>query len=65
MEEKQFLLVDKSGRGFTNTLDKSHIEKTWDLGEQDWSSEQTLGDFLESAEMGDVWETNSEKLTCL
>ena len=62
---KEFLVKDLSGRGFTSTLEKEDIEDTWDLSEEDDNTEQTLAEFLDEAEMGDNWETNSVKITCL
>jgi hypothetical protein len=62
---KEFLVKDLSGRGITSTLEKEDIEDTWDLSEEDDNTEQTLAEFLDEAEMGDTWGTNSVKINCL
>lgn len=64
-QEKEFLIKDLSGRGANARLGKSDIERTWDLSEEDDNTEQTLAEFLEEAEMGDTWGTNSVKITCI
>jgi hypothetical protein len=63
--QNEFLVVDKSGRGFKSKLSKNDIESSWDISEEDYDTEQTLAAFLDDAEMGDTWETNSVKITCL
>jgi len=63
--EKEFLVKDLSGRGASARLDKSDIERTWDLSEEDDTTEQTLAEFLDEAETGDTWGTNSVKITCI
>ncbi len=64
-QEKEFMVKDLSGRGAKARLSKSDIERTWDLSEEDDNTEQTLAEFLEEAEMGDTWGTNSVKITCI
>jgi len=65
-EEKYFSVTDKTGRSMKPyKLDKTHIEKTWDLSEEDWDTEQTLGDFLEDSYIGDTWNTRTEKFECI
>ena len=64
-QEKEFMVKDLSGRGAKARLSKSDIERTWDLSEEDDDTEQTLAEFLEEAEMGDTWGTNSVKITCI
>jgi hypothetical protein len=62
---KNFIVTDLSGRGVVSTLNQSHIEKYWDLDEEDDNTEQTLGEFLNEAYTGDTWNTNNTKITCL
>lgn len=64
-QEKEFMVKDLSGRGAKARLSKSDIERTWDLSEEDDDTEQPLAEFLDEAEMGDTWETNSVKITCI
>jgi len=64
-QEKEFMVKDLSGRGVNSRLGKSDIERTWDLSEEDDNTEQTLAEFLDEAEMGDTWGTNSVKITCI
>jgi len=63
--EKEFFIKDLSGRGAKARLSKSDIERTWDLSEEDDDTEQTLAEFLDDAEEGDTWGTNSVKITCI
>lgn len=65
-EEKYFSVTDKTGRSMKPyKLDMTHIKKTWDLSEEDWDTEQTLGDFLEDCYIGDTWNTRTEKFECI
>lgn len=65
-EEKYFAVTDKTGRSMKPyKLDKTHIENTWDLSEEDWDTEQTLGDFLDDCYIGDTWNTRTEKVKCI
>ncbi len=64
-EEKYYLWNDKTGRGEKPMkLSKSHIEKTWDLEKTDWF-DVPLSEYLEESYIGDVWETQTEKLECI
>jgi hypothetical protein len=66
LEEKYYTWRDKTGRGEKPIrLTKSHIEKTWDLNETDRDGEITLGEYLNESYIGDVWETESERLECI
>ena len=61
--QKFFSVKDKSGRSMKPYLmTKSHIEKTWDLEEEDWDSGITLREYLDDSEFGDVWETQDVKM---
>lgn len=65
-EKKYFSIIDKTGRSSKPyKLDKAHIENSWDLSEEDWTSDQTLEDFLEDCYIGDVWETRTEQIECI
>jgi len=64
-EEKYFKVLDKSGRSSKPyLLDKTHIQNTWDLSEEDWDTEKTLGEFLDNCYIDDVWNTQDVKITC-
>ena len=59
--EKKFLVKDHSGRGIASNLPLSHIREHWDMDskndeEDEW--EDTLGDWLESADVGDTYFRN-------
>lgn len=60
--ERKFFWKDKSGRGFSNTLDGAHFLDHFDTTEDDWNGKNLL-EFIESAEEGDVWETRSQTIT--
>lgn len=63
---KKFTLTDKSGRTMkVYKLDENHIEKTWDLSEQDWDNEITLGEFIKNCSIGDCWNNDSVKIQCV
>lgn len=63
--DKMFLVYDLSGRSAKPyKLDKGHIEKTWDLDEED-DDEVILMDYLNDCEDGDVWRTGTVKMVCL
>lgn len=65
LKKKEFLVTDKSGRSIKPyKLDKEHIEKNWDLSDEDWDGKETLGEFLDDCYIGDVWETQTEKIEC-
>lgn len=60
--EKKFLSKDLSGRGEKSyTLTESHIRNTWDLDETD-DDDQSLEDFLDNSEDGDIWRNGTEYL---
>ena len=64
--EKYFLVTDKSGRSMKPyKLNKTDIEQSWDLTEEDWDTEQTLSDFLENSSFGDFWNTQSVEFECI
>lgn len=64
--KKEFLVTNKSGRSAKPyLLTKSHIEKYFDLEEQDYDSELTLQEFLNDSYVGDVWNTNNLKIECI
>jgi hypothetical protein len=64
-QKKLFEVIDKSGRSAKPYIfSRAHIEKHWDLDEEDWDSEVTLGDFLEDSRKGDEWNTQTEKIRC-
>jgi len=63
---KQFLVTDKSGRSAKPyKLDANDIELGWDLLEEDWDSEQTLGEYLGDCEVGDKWCIDSIEILCI
>jgi len=65
-QKKLFEVIDKSGRSAKPYIfSRAHIEKHWDLDEEDWDGEVTLGDFLEDCETGDEWNTRTEKIKCI
>lgn len=65
LEEKYYVWRDKTGRGEKPIkLTKSHIEKTWDLNETNRDGDITLGEYLNESYIGDIWETESERLEC-
>ena len=58
--KKLFLVTDKSGRSAKPyKLDYSHIIKHFDLDECDSDSEESLNDYLDECEMGDIWQHHS------
>lgn len=62
MADRRFLVKDNSGRGVAVTLPLSDIQERWDMGfkndpDDEW--EDSLGDWLESSEVGDTF-TNLE-----
>ena len=64
-EEKYYIWTDKTGRGEKPIkLTKSHIEKTWDLDEQDYF-DVPLYEYLENSYIDDVWETTEQRLVCI
>ena len=65
-KKKIFQVTDRSGRSAKPyRLDGEHIKNTWDLEEQDDSTEQTLKDFLEECYCGEFWNTNDIRIECI
>jgi len=60
--EKTFQWKDKTGRGFKNKLTLQQINDNGD--EFSWDGE-SLHEWAELAEEGDVWEDAENKYTCL
>lgn len=57
-EQKEFLVKDLSGRGIVAKLRLSDFKERWDLSysnNPDEENEPTLGDWLDSAELGDEY----------
>jgi hypothetical protein len=50
--EKEFLIEDLSGRGYIATLTEEHIRKYYDLEQTCESTDYTLSDYLEIADIG-------------
>jgi hypothetical protein len=66
MKNNVFLWTDKSGRGEFAKMDTRHIVSCMDAGtiENEQSRDgDYLRDYIESADMGDSWETHSQKYT--
>lgn len=66
MTEKHFLLKDHSGRGLSVTLSASDIHEQWELDFKNdpadaW--EDSLGDWLESANVGDTFSHDEANVT--
>lgn len=61
--EKNFLVQDLSGRGYANTLSETDLRDRWDLEQLDDDEDITLGDFIETAELGDEWQEFTVKIT--
>ena len=56
--EKEYFIVDHSGRGYKATLTESRMREVWDLGQvDDQDIDISLHDFLEIAEIGDIFYT--------
>jgi hypothetical protein len=61
--DKRFLVKDHSGRGFAVTLPLSDIRERWDMSysnSPDDEFEDNLGDWLDSAEIGDSFFNNDD-----
>jgi hypothetical protein len=64
--EKYFLWTDKTGRGQKSLrIPESRIKNNWNLEDEDWTTDQKLGDFIQECYIDDVWETRTEKLKCI
>lgn len=63
--EKNFFWQDKSGRGFNNNLNEENLIAALRIGEQEDTSydDQPISEWAEEAEVGDVWENNTNKVT--
>ena len=66
MSEKHFLVKDESGRGIAVTLPLSEIRAKWNLDfkncpNAEW--EDSLGAWLESAEVGDTFTNHEDRVT--
>lgn len=57
---KQFFVQDRSGRGYSVTLEGSRLLE-WD-DETDWN-DKGLHDFVSDADVGDTWNSASTKIT--
>ena len=40
------------------------INQTWDLNENNLTGDQTLGEYLSTCKVGDIWKTATEWLEC-
>lgn len=60
--EKNFFITDLSGRGYTSNLSDEDLRSNWNLEEVDVYSEESLGEFIDTAEVGDKWSTKSIKI---
>ncbi len=56
--EREFFIKDKSGRDNNGKLHYSHFVKHWNLDQLNDSEEMSLGEYLDSAEIGDEYETD-------
>ncbi len=64
--EKRFLVTNQSGRGIAVTLPLSEIRTRWDMSfsnNPDDEFEESLGDWLDQAEVGDFFTNQEEMLT--
>jgi hypothetical protein len=57
--EKRFLQVDKTGRGICSVLTQDEIGNV----DEDYNNGTSIAVWLSSAEIGDVYETQEEKIT--
>ena len=64
-EEKYFVWTDKSEKSKKSVdgLTKNHIEENYDINEEDCNG-VILEEFLENCNIGDVWESHTEKFGC-
>ncbi len=64
--EKRFLVQDQSGRGIAVTLLFSEVRERFDLSfsnDLEDEFEETLGEWLEHAEVGDTFTNHEDMLT--
>ncbi len=55
-QDREFLIKDHSGRGFAGTRKHSELsENAWDFEQEDEDG-LTLGDFLNTSEVGDIFQ---------
>ena len=66
-DEKQFLVVDQSGRGAAVTLPASEILNRWEgtYSNDPDQPEDTLCDFLDRGEVGDTFENQDDHATVI
>ena len=58
---KTFLLIDKSGRGFTGQFTEEQLLTFEDETSND---DVSLHEWVGESEQGDEWEDNSQKIIC-
>ena len=58
--EAQFLVKDKSGRGFTAFLSSSELLEHWE--NEDDNMGWLLHDFVEDSTTGDIWEDHATQI---
>lgn len=66
MSEKRFLVKDHSGRGVAVTLPLLDIQERWDTdysNDPESEYEETLGEWLDRAEVGDTFENQEDHVT--
>lgn len=64
MNEKHFIVTDKTGRSSKPyRLTGSYLKEYWDLTDEDWVNDVSLGDFIEDCELDDVWENDTVEIT--
>ena len=62
-----FSFVDKTGRGFKETLTEQQVKSWFVVGEDEERSDQdeTIAEWLQDCEAGDKWETAEITLTSI
>lgn len=65
MNTKRFLVTDTSGRGVSVTLTIDEVREQWDVDyrEDCESDDVTLGEFLDIADVGDVFRNTDDNAT--
>jgi hypothetical protein len=61
-KRKEFLWVNKSGRGGTNTFNLTTVRQFF-LQQWDWATGETVHAWSATAEVGDTWENAANKIT--